>query len=82
MFEDKNITIQKVKDLLYSIQNEFSNELDYDYDFNGRELVEDDFALMEDFLNKYINKVYAVIDDELVDTINDKFNKEDCRDEK
>ena len=31
MFEDKKITIEKVKDLIYELQNEFDNELDYDY---------------------------------------------------
>ena len=32
MFEDKKITKEKVKDLLYNVQNEILNELDFDYE--------------------------------------------------
>ena len=32
MFEDENITKEKIKDILYAVRNEFENELDYDYE--------------------------------------------------
>lgn len=65
MFEDKKITIEKVKDLIYRVQNEFDNELDYDFDYNGRELTDDDFCLMSYYLNCFVGKLELVIDDEL-----------------
>lgn len=68
MFKDKKITIEKVKDLLYNVRNEFDNELDYDYESDSkRELSDDDFNIMIEFLDRYLDKVYLVIDDELED---------------
>ncbi|MBO7614811.1 MAG: hypothetical protein J6T15_03850 [Bacilli bacterium] len=67
MFEDTKITIDKMKDLLYAVQNEFDNELDYDFDYNGREITDDDINLMTYYLKCYVDKVYAVMDDELED---------------
>lgn len=68
MFEDKKITIEKVKDLLYNVRNEFDNELDYDYESDSKkELSDDDFNIMIEFLDRYMDKVYLVIDDELED---------------
>lgn len=67
MFEDKKITKEKVKDLLYAIQNEFDNELDYDFDYNDKELTDDDLNMLSYYLNCFINKVNLVIDDELED---------------
>ena len=67
MFEDTKITIDKMKDLLYAVQNEFDNELDYDFDYNGREITDDDINLMTYYWKCYVDKVYAVMDDELED---------------
>ena len=68
MFEDKKITIEKVKDLLYNVRNEFDNELDYDYESDSkRELSNDDFNIMIEFLDRYLDKVYMVLEDELED---------------
>ena len=65
MFENKKITKEKVKDLLYAVQNEFDNELDYDFDYNDRELTDDDLNMLSYYLNCFVNKVDLVIDDEL-----------------
>ena len=67
MFEDKKITKERVKDLLYAVQNEFDNELGYDFDYNDRELTDDDLNMLSYYLNCFINKVNLVIDDELED---------------
>ena len=67
MFENKKITKEKVKDLLYAVQNEFDNELDYDFDYNNRELTDDDLNMLSYYLNCFVNKVDLVIDDELED---------------
>lgn len=67
MFENKKITKEKVKDLLYAVQNEFDNELDYDFDYNDRELTDDDLNMLSYYLNCFVNKVDLVIDDELED---------------
>ena len=58
------ITKEKIKDLIYDTQNEFSNELDYDYESeSGRELTDTDFEIMEEYLTNFCNKLYARIDD-------------------
>lgn len=65
MFEDKRITKQKVKDILYAVRNEFENEID-DYETESyRELTDDDFNIMFEFLDRFIEKTELVIDDEL-----------------
>ena len=57
MFENKKITIEKVKDLIYALQNEFDNELDYDYKSKYKaELTETDFNIMLEFLERFIGK--------------------------
>jgi len=53
MFEDKKITKERVKDLLYAVQNEFDNELGYDFDYNDRELTDDDLNMLSYYLNCY-----------------------------
>lgn len=68
MFEDKKITIEKVKDLIYALQNEFDNELDYDYKSNYKaELTETDFNIMLEFLERFIEKFELSIVEELED---------------
>ena len=68
MFEDKKITLQKIKDLLYATRNEIYNELNYDYEseFNF-EYNDNMFNIMLEFLDKFLDKVELVIDDELED---------------
>ena len=66
MFEDKKITIEKVKDLIYTLQNEFDNELDYDYKSKYKaELTETDFDIMLEFLERFIGKFELSIVEEL-----------------
>ncbi len=71
MFENKEITKEKIKDIMYAVRNEFENEID-DYETeSGRELTDDDFNIMFEFLDRYINKTEMVIDDEVNDTTRD-----------
>jgi hypothetical protein len=66
MFEDKKITIEKVKDLIYALQNEFNNELDDDYKSEYKaELTETDFNIMLEFLERFIDKFELSIVEEL-----------------
>ena len=66
MFENKKITIEKVKDLIYVLQNEFDNELDYDYKSKYKaELTETDFNIMLEFLERFIGKFELSIVEEL-----------------
>lgn len=68
MFEDKKITIEKVKDLIYALQNEFDNELDDDYTSKYKtELTETDFNIMLEFLERFIGKFELSIVEELED---------------
>ena len=68
MFENKKITIEKVKDLVYALQNEFDNELDYDYKSKYKaELTETDFNIMLEFLERFIGKFELSIAEELED---------------
>ena len=68
MFEDKKITIEKVKDLIYELQNEFDNELDYDYKSKYKvELTETDFNIMLEFLERFVGKFELSIVEELED---------------
>ena len=58
------ITKEKIKDLIYNTQNEFSNELDYDYESeSGKELTDSDFEIMEEYLSRFCDKLYNYIDD-------------------
>lgn len=65
MFNDEKITIQKVKDIIYAVRNEFENEIDTYETSDGKELTDNDIFIMFEFLDKYIDKLELVIDDEL-----------------
>lgn len=68
MFENKKVTTEKVKDLIYNIYNEFENELDDDYKSEIKDnLTDEDFKIMLEFLDRFIDKVELVINDELED---------------
>lgn len=55
---------EKIKDLLYDIRNEFCNELQEDYISEVKKyLDEDDYELMIEFLDRYVDKMYIIIDD-------------------
>lgn len=66
MFEDKRITVEKVKDLIYRVRKEFDNEGLVDFDYN-RSLTDNDFTLISYYLMCFVNKLELVIDDELCD---------------
>lgn len=53
---------EKIKDLLYKVQNEFENEIG-DYDYNGRELTNDDINMLCDYINCFVGKTYLLIDE-------------------
>ena len=71
MFEDRNITKEKVKDILYAVRNEFENEVsDIDDTFED-EITDREIDLMFKFLDMFIDKTNMVIDDEVRDTTRD-----------
>ena len=55
---------EEVKDLIYRVENEFNNELDFDYDYNGRELTDDDLNMIENAITNFSNKLQLCVDDE------------------
>ena len=66
MFEDKKITKEKVKDLLYALQNEFDNELDFEYTSDyKKEITNDDLNMLVECIERFVHKVELTIDDEL-----------------
>ena len=62
---------EEIKDLIYRVQNEFDNELDYDYDYNGRELTDDDLNMIQNAVDNFANKLNLCLDDE-IDLTQDK----------
>lgn len=72
--------IKKVKDIIYKAQNEFCEELDFDYDYNGRELTEDDLNMLEECVNNFARKLTLLIDDEFPyekPSVREVFNDDD-----
>lgn len=61
MLDNKRISIEEIKELIYKVQNEFCEELDFDYDYNGRELSEEDLYMLEDCINNFTNKLESII---------------------
>lgn len=65
MFEDKKITKEKVKDLLYNVQNEILNELDFDYESQfKKDITKNDLEILIEFMGKFVDKLELTIDDE------------------
>lgn len=66
MFKDKKITKEKIKDLLYAIQNEFINELDFDYESKFKEdITNNDLNMLIEFMARFVEKVELTMGDEL-----------------
>lgn len=69
MFDNKEITKEKVKAILYAVYNEYVNDInddiEYFEDIFEKEITIDQIEFGLEFLNKYIDKVEMVIDDEL-----------------
>lgn len=63
----KKGTAEKIKDLIYNVYNEFENELD-DYTSKVKDnLTDEDFKIMLEFLDRFVDKVKLVINDEIED---------------
>ena len=69
MFDNKEITKEKVKAILYAVYNEYVNDInddiEYFEDIFEKEITIDQIEFGLEFLNKYMDKVAMVIDDEL-----------------
>ena len=69
MFDNKEITKEKVKAILYAVYNEYVNDInddiEYFEDIFKKEITIDQIEFGLEVLNKYIDKVEMVIDDEL-----------------
>ena len=69
MFDNKEKKKKKVKAILYAVYNEYVNEInddiEYFEDIFEKEITIDQIEFGLEFLNKYIDKVEMVIDDEL-----------------
>ena len=69
MFDNEEITKEKVKAILYAVYNEYVNDInddiEYFEDIFEKEITIDQIEFGLEFLNKYIDKVEMVIDDEL-----------------
>ena len=63
MVDDKKILIESIKELIYKTKNEFCEELDFDYDYNGRELSEEDLNMLEDCISNFTNKLELIIEE-------------------
>lgn len=57
------INKEKVRDILYQVYCEFSNEIDTYETTSKRELTEDDINIMFEFLNCFIDKTNLLIDE-------------------
>lgn len=71
MFEDRNITKEKIKDILYAVRNEFENEVDDIDDIFEEEITDRELNLMSRYLDMFVDKTDMVIDDEVDDTTRD-----------
>ena len=69
MFDNKEITKEKVKAILYAVYNEYVNDINDDIEYFEnifeKEITIDQIEFGLEFLNKYIDKVAMVSDDEL-----------------
>lgn len=71
---------EEIKDLIYRVENEFNNELDFDYDYNGRELTDDDLNMIENAITNFATKLSMCVDDE--DSNYRQVELRDCYDDK
>ena len=60
----KMMSKEEIKDLIYRVEQEFNNELDYDYDYNGRELTDDDLNMIENAISNFASKLNLCVDDD------------------
>lgn len=55
---------QEIKELIHSVEQEFDNELDFDYDYNGKKLTDDDLNMISNAISDFCRKLCLVIDDD------------------
>ena len=60
----KEVDLNVILDLIYNMQIEFSNELDYDYESNfKKDLTDRDLAMLEEVIDKFCSKLENTIKD-------------------
>ena len=61
----KEVDLNVILDLIYNMQIEFSNELDYDYESNfKKDLTYQDLAMLEEVIDRFCSKLENTIEDE------------------
>lgn len=69
----RKLTKFNVIDLIYDVNTEFTNELDYDYESEFKSAITDqDLDMLEEVINKFCSKLENTIEDELFTEL--KFN--------
>lgn len=60
----KEVELNVILDLIYNVQIEFSNELDYDYESNfKKDLTDQDLAMLEEVIDRFCSKLENTIKD-------------------
>lgn len=60
----KEVELNVILDLIYNVQIEFSNELDYDYESNfKKDLAYQDLAMLEEVIDRFCSKLENTIKD-------------------
>lgn len=58
----KEVDLNVILDLIYNMQLEFSNELDYDYESNfKKDLTYQDLAMLEEVIDRFCSKLENTI---------------------
>lgn len=61
----RKLTKSNVIDLIYDVNMEFINELDYDYESNFKsDITDQDLDMLEEVINKFCSKLENIIEDE------------------
>ena len=61
----KEVDLNVILDLIYNMQIEFSNELDYDYESKFKsDITDQDLDMLEEVINKFCFKLENTIEDE------------------
>ena len=69
----RKLTKFNVIDLIYDVNTEFTNELDYDYESDyKKDLTEQDLNMIEEAINRFCSKLENTIEEELFTEL--KFN--------
>lgn len=78
----RKLTKFNVIDIIYDVNMEFINELDYDYESNfKKDLTDQDLDMLEEVINRFCFKLENTIEEELFTEL--KFNfKESAKNEK